>query len=133
MTSDDVRGRDIWLAYGASVVVTLALGAALFVSVEQSVWSLALAGVLGLVAGGWLVGRRRGRSDALGGTLVAILYFATVLVVLIGGTLVDVLPDPLPGLPIGDSTFFFVWPLAQLASAVVGALLGGFRRGPGRA
>ena len=130
---DDVRWRDVWVGFGAAVAVTLLLGTSLFLMVEQNVWWLALAGVLGLVAGGWLVGRRRGRSDALGGTLVAILYFATVLVVLIGGTLVDVLPDPLPGLPIGDSTFFFVWPLAQLAGAVVGALLGGVRRGPSRA
>lgn len=132
-TSEDVRWPDAWLGFGVAVAVTLLLGAPLFALVEQSVWWLALAGVLGLGAGGWLVARRRGRSDALGATLVAILYFATVLVVLIGGTLVDVLPDPLPGLPIGDSTFFFVWPLTQLGGAVVGALLGGFRRGPGRA
>ncbi len=129
MAAADVGWRDVWIAYAASVVVTLALGSVLFAIVEQSVWWVALAGVIGLLAGGFIVARRRGRSDALGGTFVAIVYFATVLVVLVGGTLLDVLPDPLPGLPIGDSTFFFVWPLAQLAAAVLGALLG-HRRPP---
>lgn len=122
--SNDVRWRDVWFGFGVATAVTLLLGLPLFALVEQSVWWLALAGVLGLVAGGWLVAHRRGRNDMLGATLVAILYFATVLVILFGGTLVDLLPDPLPGLPIGDSTFFFVWPLAQLAGAVVGGVLG---------
>lgn len=122
--SNDVRWRDVWLGFGVAVALTLLLGAPFFALVEQNVWWPALAGVLGLVAGGWLVARRRGRRDALGATLVAILYFATVLVVLVGGTLVELVPDPLPGLPIGDSTFFFVWPLAQLAGAVLGGVLG---------
>ncbi len=121
----DVLWRPVVVAYALSVLVTVALGAALFVALEQSVWWLAAAGVLGLAAGGWLVGARRGRPDALGATLLAILYFATTVVAIVGGTLVDVLPDPLPGLPIGDSTFFFVWPLAQLAGAVVGSAGGG--------
>lgn len=125
--SDDIRWSDVWIAYGLSVLVTLALGGALFLALEQTVWWLALGGGVGLFAGGLLVALRHGRSDALGGTLVAIVYFATVLVVLVGGTLLDALPDPLPGLPIGDSTFFFVWPLAQLAGAVMGAILGGWR------
>lgn len=121
----DVLWRPVVAAYALSVLVTVALGTALFVALEQSVWWLAAAGVLGLAAGGWLVGARRGRPDALGATLLAILYFATTIVVIVGGTLADVLPDPLPGLPIGDSTFFFVWPLTQLAGAVIGSAGGG--------
>lgn len=123
--TDEVRWSDVWLGFGVAVAATFLLGAPLFLVVERNVWWPALAGVLGLVAGGWLVARRRGRSDALSATLVAILYFGVVLVVLLGGTLLGLLPDPLPGLPIGDSTFFFVWPLTQLAAAVAGSALGG--------
>lgn len=121
----DVRWRDVVAAYALSVLVTVAVGAALFVALEQTVWWVAAAGVLGLTAGGWLVGGRCGRPDALSATLLAIAFFATTVIVIVGGTLADLLPDPLPGLPVGDSTFFFVWPLAQLAAAVVGAALGG--------
>ncbi|MBI2983141.1 MAG: hypothetical protein HYY42_03000 [Chloroflexi bacterium] len=125
----DVLWRPVVVAYALSVLVTLVVGAALFFALEQSVWWLAAAGVLGLAAGGSLVGARRGRPDALGATLLAILYFATTIVVIVGGTFADVLPDPLPGLPIGDSTFFFVWPLTQLAGAVIGSAAGGRWRG----
>ncbi len=123
----DVRWKDVWIATTASLLLTLALGAPLFFLVEQSVWWVALAGVVGLFAGGVLVAQRLGGADALGATLVAIFYYATVLLVLVGGTLADLLPDPLPGLPIGDSTFFFVWPLAQLVAAVLGALVAHWR------
>jgi cation transporter-like permease len=34
-------------------------------------------------------------------------------------------PDPLPGLATGDSTFFFLWPLLILAAGVAGSILGG--------
>lgn len=125
--SADIRWGDVRLAYGVSVALTLALGGAVFVAVDQNVWWVALAGVVGLFVGGYLIGRRAGRRDALGGTMLAIVYFATVFAVIFGGALGDLLPDPLPGLPIGDSTFFFVWPLSQLAAAVLGALLGPWR------
>lgn len=134
-TDPDVRRRDLAAAYALSLLVTLALGAALFVALEATVWWIAAAGVLGLAAGGWLVGARRGRPDALGATLLAIAFFATTVLVIVGGTLADLLPDPLPGLPIGDSTFFFVWPLLQLVAAVVGTVIGPrlARPGEGRA
>ena len=46
-------------------------------------------------------------------------------VVIFGGTWAGKLPDPMPGLATGDSTFFFLWPLLILAAGVVGSIVGG--------
>lgn len=87
-------------------------------------WWLAVASTVALLAAGFQLGWKTGRWEGLSATLVTILYFVTITVILIIGMMFEVLPDPLPGLPKGDSTFFFVWPLAQLSGTVVGALLG---------
>lgn len=125
----DVRWRDLAAAYAVSVLVTIGVGGTLFLAVEATVWWIAAAGVLGLLAGGAIVGARHGRPDALGATLLAIAFYGTTAFVIVGGALADLLPEPLPGLPVGDSTFFFVWPLTQLAAAVIGATAGGRSRG----
>ncbi|MBI3969943.1 MAG: hypothetical protein HY332_01530 [Chloroflexi bacterium] len=130
------RARDVdWrgLAWGLLVAVagTLVPGAALLAA-TRSVWAVAAAGVVSLLAGSWLAGRRFGRPELLVGATLGVLYFAAAAAVLLGGTLLEALPEPLPGLPVGDSTFFFVWPLTQLAAAVSGALLGGWHASRGR-
>ena len=126
-----VPWREIWLAWVLSVVGTALLGGPLF-AVWQNVWGIALGGVASLVVGAAYVSLRTGESEPVYGALLAILYFGLVVGVLFGGELIEILPDPLPGLGIGDSTFFFVWPLLQLAAAVVGSVLGGrWRRSAG--
>jgi hypothetical protein len=91
----------------------------------QNVWWLALGGLLSLfLAGAWL-GRQAREPEPLYGALLAVLYFGLVAGILFGGELAEALPDPLPGLAIGDSTFFFVSPLLMLLASVVGSVVGG--------
>lgn len=136
------RQRDVdWRGLGWALLLaaggTVVLGGGLLAA-AHSVWALAAGGTLALVAGGWLAGYRLGRPELLVGATLGVLYFAGVVAVLMGGSVLEALPEPLPGLPVGDSTFFFVWPLSQLLAAVAGGLLGGWhaarssgrRRGP---
>lgn len=116
--------REVLVALGISLLGTLLLGGPLLVLLDN-VWWLALAGVASLAAGGLHLGWRTAEAEPLHGAVLAIAYFAFVVAVLFSGTLADWLPDPLPGLVIGDSTFFFVWPLLQLAAAVVGTVASG--------
>ncbi|MBI3979728.1 MAG: hypothetical protein HY331_16225 [Chloroflexi bacterium] len=115
---------NVLLALVLSVVATVALGGALF-ALEPNVWGVAVASVVSLLIGGVLLGLTSREPEPLYGTLLAILYFGLVAALLFGGTLADALPEPLPGLGKGDSTFFFVWPLLQLAAGVAGSALGG--------
>jgi hypothetical protein len=122
--SRDVIWKDVWTGYLVGLLGTAILGGAVFVVVGANMWWLAAASAVALLVAGFRLSRRSGRWEGLSATLVTILYYVTVTVILIIGMMFEVLPDPLPGLPKGDSTFFFVWPLAQLVSTVVGALLG---------
>ncbi|MFQ5813914.1 MAG: hypothetical protein ACE5I2_12130 [Anaerolineae bacterium] len=127
----DVIWRDVWLGYGIGLLGTAILGGGIFAMLGPNMWWLAAASVLALLVAGFQLTRGTGRWEGLSATLVTIVYFVTTTVILIVGMMFEILPEPLPGLPKGDSTFFFVWPLAQLASTVVGAFLGqrwGIRR-----
>lgn len=116
--------RELWLALALGLTGTAVLGApALFLL--GSVWWLAVAGLFSLSVAGAYLGIRLGEPEPLNGALLALLYFAVVVIVLFLGSAALVLPEPLPGLEIGDSTFFFVWPLLQLAAAVAGSVVGG--------
>ncbi len=126
--SKDVNWGAVWRGYALSLAGTLALGLPLFL-VERNVWLIALAGSLSLFAGGFLAARRAKTSAPLNGAFVGVIYFATTTAVILLGTITERLPDPLPGLPRGDSTFFMAWPLVQLAASTLGALIGG--RGTG--
>src|SRR3990172_8450940 len=131
LSRHSVPWREIWLAWVVSVVGTALLGGPLF-AVWKNVWGIALGGVASLIVGAAYVSLRARESEPVYGALLAILYFGLVVGVLFGGELIEILPDPLPGLGIGDCTFFFVWPLLQLAAAVVGSVLGGrWRRSAG--
>lgn len=109
--------------WAISLLGTLLLGLPLF-ALQQNVWWIALAGVLSLFAGGVYAGWRSREPEPLYGALVAVLYFGLVAAVFFAGEMAEVFPDPLPGLAVGDSTFFFVWPLLQLAAAVAGSVTG---------
>ena len=86
---------------------------------------MALAGSASLLVGGLLVGRRVTSSVAVvNGALMAILYNLSVAIFFFVGSFLEVLPEPLPGLPQGDSTFFFAWPLAQFVIGIVSAIVG---------
>ncbi len=122
-------------AFLAALVMSLAGtavlgGAPLFLA--DSVWWLALGSAPSLLAAGFFLGWRAGEPEPLYGAVLAVLYFGLVAGVLFGGELTEALPDPLPGLATGDSTFFFVWPLLILTAGFAGSLAGGkaaLRRG----
>ncbi len=123
-SSSTPRPRTFLAALGISMAVTAVLGGMLFL-LQQNVWLIALGGLVSLLAGGAYLGWKSREPEPLYGTLLAILYFGIVVGILFGGQLTEALPDPLPGLAIGDSTFFFVTPLFMLVASVVGSVLGG--------
>lgn len=123
--TEDIKWRSVWLGYGLALGGTLVLGGGLLLAYEN-LWLFALAGVGFLFLAGIVTGFRERSTEPLNGALIAVFYFATGVVVIFGGELAGKLPDPLPGLPRGDSTFFFVWPLGQLAAATLGAVVGGW-------
>lgn len=119
------------MALAISILGTALLGGVAFL-LQQNVWWLAMGGLLSLFGAGVYVGWQSHEPEPLYGTLLALLYFGLVAGILFGGELAERLPDPLPGLEIGDSTFFFVTPLFMLAASVAGSVLGGrWRRSNG--
>ncbi len=121
----DIAWGAVWIACGAALMATLAVaGWGLAFGGKGLWWSVAWSGGLLFAAAFW-AGRRARDPEPLNGALIAALYCATLIAVYFAGEFLAVLPDPLPGLPRGDSTFFFVSPLALLAAATVGAVLGG--------
>ena len=121
---EDIRWRAVGAGYFIGVLVTLVAGVPLLVFAESS-WLLAGAGLGGLLIGGFATGRMAGAQIALiNGALMGILYYFTTALSFFAGSFLQLLPEPLPGLPQGDSTFFFAWPLAQFVASVLGAVLG---------
>ncbi len=123
--------RELWIALALSLMGTAVLGGPSLLLLG-SVWWGALAGILALMGGGGYLGARLGEPEPLHGALLALLYYGVTVSVLFLGSAALALPEPLPGLEIGDSTFFFVWPLLQLAGAVAGSVAGGLRGRRGR-
>lgn len=121
----DIAWGAVWLGYCAALIATLIVaGWGLFFG-SRGMWWVAGWGTAFLFAAGFWAGYRARDAEPLNGAFIAVFYCAALIVVVFGGEFFALLPDPLPGLPRGDSTFFFVWPLAQLAASTVGAILGG--------
>ncbi len=116
--------RRIGIALGLSLVGTSLLGGVLLL-VLDNIWWVAAGGILSLFAGGVYLGWKSREPEPLYGTLLAAMYVGVAVVGIFIGTFLAVLPDPLPGLAIGDSTFFFISPLLMLASGVAGTSLSG--------
>ncbi|MFQ5613102.1 MAG: hypothetical protein ACE5H9_13315 [Anaerolineae bacterium] len=123
----DFHWPQIWLGFGLSLAVTLAAGLPLML-VFGNAWWLAWIGVAALFVSGIVVARLAGTGEPLNGAMIALLYFATVAAVYLVGQALELLPDPLPGLPADDSTYFFVWPLAQIVAGTLGSFVGGLSR-----
>jgi hypothetical protein len=104
---------------------TIVVGAPLYYGLAQSMWWIALASVVALLGGGFYLGWETREAEPLYGSVLAFLYFSAAAIILIVGTWMGKVPDPMPGLATGDSTFFFVWPLMILAAGVAGSILGG--------
>jgi hypothetical protein len=121
----DIAWVAVWGGFTVALLGTLAGGIWAFAIAGKGAWWVANLGTLSLFCGALLAGWRAGTAEPLNGAFIAVLYFATVTLIIFVGEFLAVLPDPLPGLPRGDSTFYFVWPLAQLAAGTIGAIAGG--------
>lgn len=123
------RGDIAWAAMGTGFAIallgTLAAGTWAFAFAGKGTWWAANMGTLCLFCGAVVTGYRARTAEPLNGAFIAVFYFGTVALVIFSAEILKVMPDPLPGLPRGDSTFFFVWPLAQLAAGTIGAIVGG--------
>jgi hypothetical protein len=128
----DIAWAAVWTGYAIALLGTLAAGTWAFAFAGKGTWWAANLGALSLFCGAMVTGYRARTAEPLNGAFIAVFYFSTATLVIFSGEFLGVLPDPLPGLPRGDSTFFFVWPLEQLIAATVGSMLGGWlaaRRG----
>jgi putative membrane protein (TIGR04086 family) len=120
--SKDINWGAIWRGYALSLAGTLVIGLPLFL-VEHNAWLIAAAGTLSLFAGGFAAARRAKTAELLNSAFVGLVYFTTFVAFIFLGAISDKLPDPLPGLPRGDSTFFMAWPLVQLLASTLGGLV----------
>ena len=122
----DIAWAAVWTGYAIALLGTLAAGTWAFAFAGKGTWWAANLGALSLFCGALFTGYRARTAEPLNGAFIAVFYFSTATLVIFSGEFLGVLPDPLPGLPRGDSTFFFVWPLEQLVAATLGSMLGGW-------
>ncbi len=121
----DVAWGAVWTGFAIALLGTLAAGIWAFAFAGKGTWWAANIGTLCLFCGAAVTGYRARSAEPLNGAFIAVFYFGAVALVIFSAEFFKVMPDPLPGLPRGDSTFFFVWPLAQLAASTLGAIVGG--------
>ena len=124
----DVAWRAVWSGFAIAFAGTLIAGGGGLAFAGRGMWWVAHCGVASLFGGGLAAGWLARTAEPLNGAFIAVFYFGITALVIFGGEFLGVLPDPLPGLPRGDSTFFFVWPLEQLAAGTLGAAAGGWLR-----
>ncbi|MBI1965391.1 MAG: hypothetical protein HYS46_04010 [Betaproteobacteria bacterium] len=122
----DIAWAAVWAGFAIALLGTLAAATWAIGFAGKGTWWAANLGALFLFCGALFAGWRAGTAEPLNGAFIAVFYFSVAAAVIFGGEFFGVLPDPLPGLPRGDSTFFFVWPLEQLAAGTLGAMLGGW-------
>lgn len=121
----DVRWIDVWAGFAVAVGATAVLGP-LVLYLSGNAWWVSVVSVLAVGAGAAVAGLRAKQIEPLNGALLMALVFATEATIAFVGEVMEWVPEPLPGLPVGDSTIFFVSPLGQLAFAVAGSLCGGW-------
>ncbi len=122
----DIAWRAVWSGFAIALAGTLVAGGVGLAFAAQGMWWVANCGMVSLFVGGAAAGFQARTAEPLNGAYIAAFYFGAVTLVVFAGEFLALLPDPLPGLPRGDSTFFFVWPLGQLASGTLGAAVGGW-------
>jgi hypothetical protein len=122
----DIAWAAVWIGFAIALLGTLAAGTWAFAFSGRGTWWAANMGTLSLFCGALFAGYRAGTAEPLNGAFIAVFYFGAATLVFFVGEFLGVLPDPLPGLPRGDSTFYFVWPLEQLAAGTLGAMFGGW-------
>ncbi len=121
----DVRRIDVLIGFAVAAGSTAVL-APLVLAVSNNVWWVSVVAALAIGAGAAIAGLRAKQIEPLNGALLMALFFVAEAAIAMIREVMAWLPEPLSGLPVGDSTFFFVSPLVQLVCAVAGSLLGGW-------
>ncbi len=124
LRSGDFHWLEVGIGFGVSLVITLAVGVPLLVVFDNS-WLFAAASMGGLFLGAFVAGRRAGTSEPLNGAAIVLIHFFALALAFFVGEITEKLPEPLPGLEMSDSTFFFAWPLGQMVLGIFGSLAGG--------
>ncbi len=124
-TPFDVRWVDVWVGFAVAAGATAVLGP-LVLYLSDNSWWVSVVSILAVGAGGAVAGMRAKQIEPLNGALLMALVFTVEAAIALVGEVMEWVPEPLPGLPVGDSTIFFVSPLGQLAFAVAGSLFGGW-------
>ena len=122
----DIAWAAVWAGFAIALLGTLAAAIWAFAFAGKGTWWAANIGTLCLFCGAVVTGYRARTVEPLNGAFIAVFYFGVVALVIFSAEFLKVMPDPLPGLPRGDSTFFFVWPLEQLVAATLGSMFGGW-------
>jgi len=123
-TQQDVLWKDVWLGFAITVVGTTVLSAIVFAVLEPNMWWFVIASGIAIGFAGFRLGWKTGDWEGISASLITLFTFLLSTLILILGWMWEFVPDPLPGLPRGDSTFYFVWPLVLLICCVVGMILG---------
>ena len=127
--------RELGIALLLSLAVSAVIGGGLLMALDNIWWGEAAA-VASVFAGAFYVARSSGEPEPMHGTMLVAAYFGVAVAVIFAGSAPTPLPgpipdlqipDPLPGLELGNSTFFFVSPLLLLAGGVAGSVAGGQR------
>lgn len=125
----DINWGSVVIGYGIALLGTLIVGGWGLFFANRGLWWVANWGMIFLFIGSFIGGAVAKTAEPLNGAFIAVFYFVTATLTIFVGEFLGISPDPLPGLPRGDSTFFFVWPLGQLVAATVGVALGGWLSG----
>lgn len=123
-TQQDILWKDVWTGLAIAVGGSIVLGGILFAILDANMWLFVIASDIAIGVAGFRLGRKTGRWEGISATLIALFYYVAAALILLAGMMWEFIPDPLPGLPRGDSTFYFVWPLTLLACPVIGMAIG---------
>lgn len=123
-TQGDILWKDVYLGFAIAILGTVVLSAGLFAATGASMWMVVIASDIAIGFAGWRLGKKTGQWEGISAALITLFYYVLAVITLIIGWMWELVPDPLPGLPRGDSTFYFVWPLSLLICSVAGMAVG---------
>lgn len=123
-TQPDVLWKDVFIGLVIALVGSVVLSAVLFAATGANMWMFVIASDIAIGVAGYRLSKKTGQWEGISASLITLFYYVLSTLILLVGMMWEFLPDPLPALPRGDSTFYFVWPLTLLICSVVGMVVG---------